>query len=322
MKLFNLNTTPDNTPVSGLVIAKTVEVKPTSRGTNFLNLTLADSEGEVSAKYWNADTLEQIPQAGEIIYIEGTVGSWNGMRQVTVSTLKPMNLENCTPDQLSALTPVAPESGAVYLAHLEAIVSKFKNHELRTLLNKIVWQDNVDAFVSFPAAQKMHHAVRGGLVWHTTSMVMLASHICDTYDRLYDGIYAIDRELVIAGIILHDICKIREYNVNPLGVCTDYTVEGQLIGHIQMAAIYVNDVCKELGVSDKTRLTLSHIILSHHGQAEYGSPKPPMFPEALIVSEVDMLDARFNAMVNAVQGVEPGEFSERCFAVGTPVFKP
>ena len=313
MKLFSKDAL-DNTIVKGLVVAKTVEVKPTSRGTNFLSLTLSDAEGEVSAKYWDADKLPAIPESGAILRIEGTLGSWNDIRQVTISKMEIVDIASLDDIALEALLPVCPIPGYVMLNELKSAVSRFSDKHLQVLINT-VFKEEGEKFSTFYGAMRMHHAVRGGLIWHTLSMMRTADRICDVYSQLYDT-YTINRDLVIAGIILHDICKMREYEENNLGVVTDITPEGQLLGHIAMGAMYVDEMCKKVGVPDNTRLALTHILLSHHGQPDYGSPKVPAFPEALIVSEVDMLDAKMNAMMAGLVDVEHGTLSDKCPALG------
>lgn len=148
----------------------------------------------------------------------------------------------------------------------------------------------------------------GGLLHHSWTIVQLARGVCDTYPLL-------DRELVYAGAILHDIGKLAELETGKLGIASAYTAPGQLLGHISIGVSMISEAGQLLGVSDETVLLLEHMLLSHHEKPEFGSPKPPMFPEAEVLSELDLLDSRLYAMFSALDGVQPGAFSERIWSL-------
>ena len=186
-------------------------------------------------------------------------------------------------------------------------MSEFENAELKAIVLHLMKQ-NREKLLYFPAAVKLHHATRGGLLHHTLSIVKLAKAVCAAYP-------ALDGELVYAGAILHDIGKLIELDANELGLAGAYTAEGQLIGHISLGMIAVDNAAKELGVSAKTSMLLEHMLLSHHGVPEFGSPKFPMFPEAEVLSELDLLDSRLYEMFSALDSVQDGAFTERQWAL-------
>lgn len=143
-------------------------------------------------------------------------------------------------------------------------------------------------------------------------MLDAAQAICGVYGALYPSL---NSELVFAGIILHDIAKMKELEVGSLGLARGYSAHGQLLGHITIGVSMVATAAVELGTSEKTELLLEHILLSHHGEPDYGSPRYPMFPEAEIVRELDNLDAKLFTMFAAISGVNEEEFTERLWSL-------
>lgn len=143
---------------------------------------------------------------------------------------------------------------------------------------------------------------------HTLSIVRLCESVCNIYQF-------IDRELLISGAILHDISKLEEFNVGELGIAEGYTVEGNLLGHLAMGAAKIDEYSKRLGISRKTSVLLQHMILSHHGEPEFGAAVRPMFIEAEVLSELDLMDSRIYEMREAVGSVKGGEFSARMWAL-------
>jgi 3'-5' exoribonuclease len=139
-------------------------------------------------------------------------------------------------------------------------------------------------------------------------MIIVAEKMCDIYLNL-------NKDLVISGVILHDIEKINEIDANELGIATGYSFEGQMLGHIVQGIIKINKMAEELGVSHEKTVMLEHMILAHHYEPEFGSPKKPLFPEAEMVHYIDVIDARMYDMQEALEATEPGEFSERVWTL-------
>ena len=189
--------------------------------------------------------------------------------------------------------------------------NSFKNSDLQ-LLTQYILKTNKEELLRFPAALKLHHAMRGGLLFHTVTMLKSAEAFCKVYKELYP---ALSTDLVYAGVILHDIAKLHELTVGELGLATAYSMKGQLLGHINIGVAMLEQAAAELMTDESITTLLQHILLSHHGSPEFGSPRMPMFPEAEIVSTVDLLDARMFEMFDALDPVSPGEFSERLWAL-------
>lgn len=163
--------------------------------------------------------------------------------------------------------------------------------------------------MTFPAARSLHHAEIGGLLHHITTMLRMANAVCDVYTTL-------DRDLLCAGVILHDLGKLYEMEVDgATGLVSGYTTEGRLIGHLSIGAAKIALAAQSVGASKEAEMELCHMVLSHHGRVEFGSQVPPRFPEAEVLSKIDELDARIYEMENALRNVEPGAFSERVWAL-------
>jgi 3'-5' exoribonuclease len=165
-------------------------------------------------------------------------------------------------------------------------------------------------FMEFPAATKNHHDFVSGLAFHVVSMLDLAKSICQLYPSL-------DKDLLYAGIILHDLGKVMELSG---AIASSYTVEGNLLGHISIMVNEIGKAADELGIKGEEVIVLQHLVLSHHGKAEWGSPKPPLIKEAEILHYIDNLDAKMNMMDRALQKVKPGEFTEKIFALDNRSF--
>jgi 3'-5' exoribonuclease len=154
----------------------------------------------------------------------------------------------------------------------------------------------------WPAAASFHHSERGGLAHHTATMLKAAQALLSVYDFL-------DADLLLGGVIIHDICKIEELDASELGLAGEYTKKGLLLGHISMGVAYITGLAKELGVDDEIALLMAHMVLSHHSEPEYGSPRRPMFPEAELLHYLDTIDARMYDMSHAIAGVERCAFT-------------
>jgi len=167
---------------------------------------------------------------------------------------------------------------------------------------------NREALLFWPAAYKLHHAIRGGLLLHTLSIVRLCESVCKIYPN-------VDRELLMAGAMLHDIAKTIEFDVSATGTATGYSVKGNLIGHLAEGAMMIRETAKELSLDMETAMLLEHMVLSHHGDPEFGACMRPMFLEAILLSQLDMLDATVYEVNDATAKLETGEFSGRMWAL-------
>ncbi|MBQ1893506.1 MAG: HD domain-containing protein [Clostridia bacterium] len=292
--------------VEGFCLVKSVQVKNNVKGADYLDFTLADAGGEVNAKLWDYRTeTHGVFAVGDIIKVRGTVNLWKDVEQLKIDRIR-HKTESDSVD-MSAIVASSPVDGEDTFRRIYEFADTFADKDL-TLLTQYLLRGRKEAIESYPAALRLHHACRGGLMFHTGTMLEIAKKVVEVYKPLYPELSS---DLVYCGVILHDIAKTEELDVGPLGVATAYSMRGQLMGHINMGVSMVEQAAAELQLPEELTTLVSHILLSHHGQPDFGSPKFPMFPEAEIVSEIDMLDARMFEMFDALSGVEVGQFTER-----------
>lgn len=302
-----MNFTPvdNNGRVEGYCLIRSVEVKSGKNG-DYLDLTLSDKSGEINGKLWRYSSAEHGEFAvNEIVKVRGVIRQFNNTDQLNVERIR-----HTVPNDnvsMEEFVPATEYSGEQMLDELISIAQGFKDEGLRTLVTEIL-KDNRMAMLYWPAAFKLHHAMRGGLLFHTLSIVRLAEGVCKIYPF-------VDRELLLAGAMLHDISKLDEFIVGDTGIADDYSVQGNLLGHLVMGAVKISEYAKRLGTDENTVMMLQHMIISHHGEPEFGAAVRPMFIEAELLSELDLMDARVFEMREAVRGAEINGFSNRVWAL-------
>lgn len=293
----------------GFLFVRSAERRTSQNGSQYLDLSLGDRTGEINAKVW--DGAQELPVAGSIVRVRGLITEYNGRLQLRVEKIRAANDAEDVP--LDALVPCAPRPSEEMLEEVRASVDAIEQHDLRALMHRLL-SDMEEELLYYPAAAKLHHAERGGLLRHITSMLHMAEKYADEYPSL-------DRDLLVAGVIAHDLAKVVELNASTLGIVSDYSPDGMLIGHLVRGVAHLDAVGKEMGVDAETLLMLEHMVLSHHGIPEYGSPRPPMFPEAEVLNHLDMLDARIYEMNAALVHVRAGGFSERLWSLDRKLYK-
>ena len=292
--------------VEGFCLIKTVERKLTSRGVPFLDMTLTDSDGEVGAKLWDyKEELHGEFVPNDLVKVRGTMTPFNDTQQLRIERIRRVSDEDGV--RIEDFVPSAGFSGEAMFDELIAVADAFSDEELK-LLVKTLLNEYRDRLIYWPAAFRLHHAIRGGLLYHTLSILRMAQSVAKIYPF-------IDSNLLFAGVILHDIAKTQEFDVAPTGIASGYTVDGNLVGHLVRGAMAVEKCGRELGLSEETLMLVEHMIISHHGEPEFGAAVRPMFLEAEILSELDTLDAKIYEIEQACRGVEPGEFTQRQWAL-------
>ena len=292
--------------VEGFCLIKMVERKLTSRGVPFLDMTLTDSDGEVGAKLWDyKEELHGEFVPNDLVKVRGTMTPFNDTQQLRIERIRRVSDEDGV--RIEDFVPSAGFSGEAMFDELIAVADAFSDEELK-LLVKTLLNEYRDRLIYWPAAFRLHHAIRGGLLYHTLSILRMAQSVAKIYPF-------IDSDLLFAGVILHDIAKTQEFDVAPTGIASGYTVDGNLVGHLVRGAMAVEKCGRELGLSEETLMLVEHMIISHHGEPEFGAAVRPMFLEAEILSELDTLDAKIYEIEQACRGVEPGEFTQRQWAL-------
>ena len=281
----------ENDRVSGCYAVKEKKVGTTRRGETFLSLVLSDRTGEVEAKVWErADAVSALFSEGEIVEVDGVAGSYRGKVQVTLSSV---GTPGEAPDP-GVYMESAPADVSGMMRSLRKLLSVVTNRPLRSLIDRFLTdQSFMSRFKTAPAAKNFHHGYLGGLLEHTLSVCTLACDVAARYPHL-------DRDLLVTGAFLHDVGKVREL---AFGLTIDYTAEGRLLGHVVMGADMVEEKIRGMEAFPRElAVRLQHMILSHHGEYEFGSPKRPKFLEAVVLHQLDDLDAK-------IQGV--GRFMAR-----------
>ncbi len=296
----------------GFLLIRSTEKRKDSKGSDYVDMNLVDRTGEINCKIWNWDPDAETPEPGQPIKVRGTVQEYNGRLQLRVEKWR-LCTEN-DPVDMNALVPCAPRKPEDMMSQIEETVESFSNEDLKKLTRGMLGIAG-DRLNWFPAAQRMHHAERSGLLHHTTDMLRLAGAMLEIYPWL-------NRDLLLAGVIIHDLGKIEEMKSDKTGNVTDYTRDGQLLGHLVRGITNLNRVAEETGVTGECVILLEHMLLSHHGESEFGSPKPPMFPEAEALHWIDIMDARMNTMKAVTDKTPPGAFSERIFSLDRRVYHP
>ena len=278
---------------------------------------LGDKSGEVNGKKWEIpdDELELLSgmKEGDLIKVRAQVTEWQGQSQLRISRIRAANSEDAL--EISEYVKAAPEDSEEMYSYIYSVAESMEDKDLRALCTKVL-SENKERLLYYPAASKNHHAEYGGLLYHVKRMLMTGLRVCEVYINL-------NRDLVATGVILHDIEKLNEILSNEYGVSPGYSFEGQMLGHIVQGVKFLDRTCRDLGFSEEKTLMLEHMILAHHYEPEFGSPKKPLFPEAEVLHYLDILDARMFDMEDALRGVAPGEFSDRIWTLDNRrIYKP
>ena len=299
-------TTLSNGTSEGYCIIKSLEKKMNVKGVPYLDLVLCDKTGEINAKLWDyKEFIHGEYSAGELIKIRGTITQYNGADQLRIDKIRAV-AESDNID-IGDFVPSAEYLGKLMLDKIYSYIESITDTQIKTLTTALI-KDCEDKLVFWPAAYKLHHAMRGGLLYHTLSILRLADSVCGIYP-------SVDRDLLVAGAVLHDICKIDEFDISPAGIVTNYSVKGELLGHLVMGSMKIQQKAEELGIDDECVTLLEHMVISHHGTPEFGAAVRPMFLEAELLSQLDTLDATVFEIADTLTEVEKGGFSPRQWAL-------
>lgn len=303
---MNFNDIGNNGLVEGYAVIKQSEVKTAKNGNSYLDLVLADKDGEIFAKLWDYNEYSHGKYENDMfVKVRGTISKYNGNDQFRIERIRPVVESDGV--NVADYVKSADYSGEDMLNYLMSLVNGFKDEDLKKIVTYLL-DSNKEKILYFPAAFRLHHAIRCGLLMHTSSIVKLCESICKVYPF-------VNRELLISGAILHDIAKTVEFDVRETGIASGYTVEGNLLGHLVMGAMMVKEAGEKLGIDSEKSMLLQHMILSHHGEPEFGAAVRPLFLEAELLSQLDLMDARVYEIMDAVSNVEKGEFTNRLWAL-------
>lgn len=288
--------------MASFAMIKELAEKKDKNGNGYLDIIVIGSDKkEYPAKVWRFEN-NGLYETGDVIEIEYTVDNYKGRPQLNITSIKKADSQLA-----SQFVPSSEYDGKSVFSMLLEKTNNFSDADFKKIVTHIMLE-NREKLEVYPAAYRLHHAIVGGLMLHTASIVEMAEKICQIYPN-------VNRELLLSGAILHDVAKTFEMETGKTGLCTGYSVGGELIGHLVKGAMYIEDTAVKLGVDYDKAVLLEHMVLSHHGVPEYGSPVRPMFLEAEILSALDSLDATIFEINNATGKVEAGKFTDRQWAL-------
>lgn len=294
----------DGSEVTACYLVHEKQKRETRAAKPFLKVTLGDRTGTIDAVIWeDADRLDRLFEADDVVGVRGRISSYQDRLQVNVLVLEPLDVSE---DDLEYFLPSCPRDRETLGRELDALVQSVKDAPLRLLLERCLGRRSTigRSFRVHPAAKRNHHAYIGGLLEHSLSVATLCDRLAAHYAS--QGA-ALDRDLLIAGALLHDVGKVRELSG---GRTFSYTTEGQLLGHILIGLQMVAGEAERVPGMDPHRLLLlQHLIASHQGRLEWASPKVPQLLEAVILHYSDDLDSKMNPAIALVTGLDGGEWS-------------
>lgn len=317
----------DGDRIYGQYLLADVKKGVTTGGRKYLTITLQDNSASVEAKKWDVEEGDdQIFVKGNVVSIQGEAILYKDTIQIKIYSGEVLGQDNIN---WSRFVPSAPFDLGQLRGKFEYYVNSISDPNVSTLA-KAFLKVFEDRYLNWPAAVRNHHNYIGGLLYHSTTMADLAEQVC----RIYPNV---NRDVVIAGVLIHDVGKTIELS-GPYA--TEFTLEGRLLGHISIGQAELRKVAKELGYfaydelkgnedaatkdgllrKKEIAVVLEHIILSHHTKPEFGSPVPPLTQEAVVVAMVDDLDAKMNILDKAYDGVKKGESTARIFTMDDRYF--
>lgn len=297
--------------ITQFLLVKSADAKQTRTGGWFVDFLLADKMGEISAKLWDQheEAHFQFP-AGSIIKVMAKVESYQDKLQLQIRKIRTATADDGV--ELQDLIKAAPRETEELWQILLEKVNGMQNQAIRTIVGALLEEKQAE-FTAWPAAQGYHHNYLSGLLYHTCNISQMAEQCCKVYTFL-------NRDLLLGGVILHDIGKISELSAQ-MGVVTEYSTRGRMLGHITEAILWVDKVARDKGIEGDEVLLLQHMIAAHHGKLEFGSPVTPKLPEAEVLHWLDMLDSRMGAVEDAILTKRPGEaWTEWVKILGTTVY--
>ena len=272
----------------------------------YLNIELRDASGSINAKKWDSTALDdQIFVSGNVVYIEGDTNKYRDALQLKILNASLVEQQDI---DIAKLVKSAPVNKEELIDLFNKYIESIKDNETKTLVKYLVKIFGEDVYI-YPAAVSIHHEYSSGLLMHTTSMAKIADFIAPLYD--------LNRDLLIAGVILHDLAKCIEFE-GP--IVYKYSLEGKLLGHITLMVSEIRKAALELNLNSEIPLLLEHMVLSHHDKPEYGSPVPPLTKEALALTMIDNMDSKLVIVNKALETVEEGNFSNKVFALDNRAF--
>jgi len=309
MKVIYVTGISNEKEVTDFFMVKSIGLKLGANKKQYLDISLGDKTGEISGKKWDVTDEElmelQTINEGDLVKIRAQVTEWNGTKQLRVMRIRKISGDEGL--DLREFIKAAPEAPEEMFQYLLDAAEAMTDEDLKRLCVLSLNQGK-EKLMYYPAAQRNHHAEMAGLLYHVKRMLMTAERVCQVYENL-------DRDMLYAGVLLHDMEKLHEINANEWGISDGYSFEGNMLGHIIQGIKVLDKQMEELKFPKEKAIMVEHMILSHHYEPEFGSPRKPLFPEAEMLHYLDMIDARMYDMQDALEATAPGQFSERVWTL-------
>ncbi|MDO5014649.1 MAG: HD domain-containing protein [Clostridia bacterium] len=292
----------------GYALITNCEIK-TSKKTR-LSAILNDSSGKIDAVMWDPT---QTFENKTVVYVRGTYNTYNGSPQFQLEQIR--NIREDESVDVSTLIPSVSQNPEELYEKCLKYADSLEDEDYSKLCTFLL-KEHREKFLVAPAAIKLHHALRGGLLLHILTMAEVANKICEIYP-------VIDKSLLISGALLHDIGKLYEIDYDDYGLADSYTTDGQLVGHLVRGANIIRTAGKKMEIKESKIRLLEHMILSHHGVPEYGAAVLPKTLEAYVLSAIDNLDATIYEFVDALKDVAEKDFSSNLwFLENRKIYRP
>ena len=299
--------------IEGFYVLSAAQQRTTNAGKPYFTGTLSDRSGSVELVVWDFAGGVTPEDNGKVVKVRGKVSEYKGSRQFSAQRFRLADAnDRYDPDEL---VPTAPIDREAELREIEALIASMADADYRRMAEEMLRRHR-DSFLRIPAAKSVHHGFVGGLLMHTGSMLRTADFLAGQYAEV------VNRDLLLCGTLLHDLAKEREFAFSPLGLAVDYSLEGQLLGHPVMGAREAAALAEELGLPQEKAVLLQHLILSHHGEPEFGAAVRPMCAEAELLHLIDMIDSRMEIYAETFENLSPGAFSARIFALDKKIYRP
>lgn len=281
------------------VLIKSVNVAKNAAQKSYLRFEFVDQTGTIFANKWSVKPEEiTLFHPGQVVKVKGLIQLYNTQKQINIETVEPVEGDL----DISKYVMASAYPADVLKSNIETFVNQMQEGYYKNIVNAFLSKYETE-FYRHPAASRMHHAFMSGLAQHVYEMLKMGSAYCDLYPL-------VNRDLLYAGVILHDLGKLFEMSYEQC-IKTEYTLEGLMIGHINMMVSMIDEASKELGYDGEEVLFLKHMVIAHHGKLEWGSPKEPMIIEAELLHYLDVVSAKMTAIEVALRHCEEGQMSDR-----------
>jgi len=298
--------------VEGFFILKEASPRTTTAGKPYLAGKLGDRDGMIDFVNWDYAGTVDASDAGHVVKVRGEVTDYRGSPQLAVTRIR--RAKTADGWKVEDLVPTAPIDREAVMAEVRRLAESIGDTDYRKI-SLAMLDEKGEVFSRIPAAKSVHHGFVSGLLMHTANMLKTADFLAQLYAD------SVNRSLLLAGTLLHDFAKAEEFAFSELGLVTEYTPRGKLLGHLVMGADDVRKKAEELGIPEEKTVLLCHMILSHHGEPEFGAAVLPRCAEAELLYHIDLIDSRMEIYRESLEGVQPGTFSGKIFALDKDIYK-